>query len=90
MHERGELPFNAEHIRQTWANHPYKEVTEIAARDAVRHVQAIIRDNLDARAHRHCDTCACEPDPAVGWSVDDAKRFLLIPTERVWRAGGGW
>jgi len=84
-------------IRSAWTGVPYKEKLEEAARDAVAAVQSMVAENLrryTGGLHSdECPTCTCaprQPKGVFGIDVEQAKRLLSIPLNRVHRAGGGY
>jgi hypothetical protein len=89
--------YSTEDLRHRWMEVGYKGKLEDAARDAVETVQTLVAANLRRYTeppHKdECPACTCEPPkPAELWGMDieQAKRFLAIPLDRVWRAGGGY
>jgi len=87
--EYSEARYYLEAIRETWVRFSYADVNEDAARDAVKAVKALVQANIDGLTPQHCDTCKCKLEPK-GWILADAKAFMSLPVDRVWRAGGGW
>lgn len=88
-------PYSCEEIRRRWASIPYKEKFEDAARDAMTEVRGLITANLayvEGPEHPDCPSCTCKRQVKSFFTFDPdhLRRFLAIPYERVWRAGGGW
>lgn len=79
-------------IREMWCRHPYKEKIEDSARAAMSAIQAMAINNLRflEKEHPECPCCTCKLKPLDGFDIEQAKRFVSIPLDRVWRAGGGW
>jgi hypothetical protein len=82
-------------IRACWISVPYKNDYQPAACDAVMAVKEMVRENLAyfcGPEHAECPHCQCRRAPGgfIGFDIEQAKRFLEIPIERVWRAGGGY
>lgn len=89
-------PIPVDTIRSRYEAIPYKEKLEDAARDALAEAQSLVLKNLESYEtpqHPECPTCQCrKPLPSNdfwGMDIEQAKRFVSIPLERVWRAGGG-
>lgn len=84
-------PNSVEDMRRRWADYPYTDKFEGAARDAVASIQAMASQNLESlKPHHECPACACPAVVPKGWSVEDIDRLLAIDLSTVWRAGGGW
>ncbi len=89
-------PLSIVEVRGAFAIVPYKDKLEDAARDALLRSQDAVRRNLDfytGPAHPDCPCCTCQKEDKsafFGFDKAQAKRFLSIPVDRVWRAHGGY
>lgn len=90
--------YGLDSIRGDFCNTPYKDRLQDAAQDAVRAVKFLVQTNIEEfTAPEHdCPSCTCPRtklrEPAIfnGFDLEQARRFLSIPIERVWRASGGY
>ncbi len=91
-----ECPRSISEVRAAFADVPYKDKLQDAARDALNFTQAFVLENLDyytGPAHPDCPSCKCErarPRVPFGFDIEQARRFISIPLTRVWRASGGY
>lgn len=89
-------PHNISEIRDAVYRNRYGGKFDEAARDAISEVQAMVAANLqpyETPKHQECPNCCCKPDPPRqmwGLDIEQCRRFLSIPLQRVWRASGGY
>ena len=88
--EDTDAPYRLSDIRSHWSANAYAGDLDIAAQDNVRDAQAMALENRQSLKPNHCRTCTCPEVKPRGWSAAAIDRFLAIPAERVWRAGGGY
>lgn len=81
---------NYDAVRSGWVAVRFRDELRNAAVAAVSFAQATVREALNARAEKHCETCDCPPTYPQHWNMAMTHRFLSIPLERVHRAGGGF
>lgn len=80
---------NSDMVRKLWTEIPYKESSEMAARDAIMAIQSHLSRWVTDRIHTDCDTCRCVRSVTTDEAAAVA-RLLHIEATDVWRAGGGW
>ena len=89
-------PYSISELRNVFIHTAYKDKLEDGARDAISDMKSLVKSNLDyyvGPEHPDCPSCQCKrnPPPTIfGLDIDQCKRFLSIPLERVWRASGGY
>lgn len=87
--------WSLDEIRRGFATVPYGDKLADAARDKIGNVQEMVRRNIayyEGPAHEDCPCCTCkrEQNEPFGLDMEQAKRFVSIPLNRVHRATGGW
>lgn len=77
-------------IRNCFEDTQFKDKYEGAARQAILDCKRMLKENLERLENaRHCETCTCKA-AQPNWDMEQIKRFLSIPIERIWRADGGF